>query len=118
MEAVNGLFVYSYQHDDYLEGWIPVEKFTLRNYSSEREQPERVGLSPEEIDDVRRTLKLCGWEGDGTLDAMLVPPFFASHSNPGWFPVFHVKQSNNGISWIASVYELSTENLNQESLRK
>jgi hypothetical protein len=54
-------------------------------------------------------------EGDGLLEAMMVPPFLTSRGITNWFPVFHVKQSNNGTSWIASEEPLSAETLNPET---
>src|ERR1700731_2685048 len=45
---------------------------------------------------------------------MMVPPFFSAEGYNGWFPIFHVKQENNGTSWIASKSSLSIENLDPE----
>jgi hypothetical protein len=68
-------------------------------------------LSPEFIEALRAAFKAAGWEGDGRLGALLVPPFFGSEGLRDWFPVFHAKQSNNGISWIASEQTLSVADL-------
>lgn len=108
MESINGIYVYSYHHDDDQQGWIPIRSFSYRgtSYPDHREAP-----SEEFVEKLSKTLKDCGWEGDGVLGAMVVPPFFAADGGNHWFPIFHVKQENNGTSWIASEYELSIDNL-------
>jgi hypothetical protein len=115
MESTNGLFVYSYQHDDDQQGWTRVEAFSYSRNGVERED---ITLSPDFVEKLRSTLTECGWEGDGHLGAMLVPPFFSNDGDNYWFPIFHVKQGNNGTSWIASERPLGTENLNVESSSK
>lgn len=43
-----------------------------------------------------------GWEGDGYIGFMYLPPFFGPENEYNYsFPIFHVKQRNNGISFIA-----------------
>lgn len=106
---MNGFHVYSFEHDDDLRGWVPIDKFRTPNWSKEgAEEP----LAPEYIASLRAALTSCGWEGDGQLGGMMVPPFFSSEGYGTWFPIFHVKQSNNGTSWIASEVPLGTESLN------
>jgi hypothetical protein len=42
-----------------------------------------------------------GWEGDGDIGCIFVAPCFCG-AEDGWCRVvFHVKQSNNGTSWLA-----------------
>lgn len=48
--------------------------------------------------------RLAGWEGDGTIECFFVPPCFSSHGDDGdtsCITIYHVKQSNNGTSWLA-----------------
>jgi hypothetical protein len=113
MEATNGLFVYSYHHDDDMQGWTRVSSFRYVDYNGETQ-----GLTPEFIENVTVSLKACGWEGDGALEAMSVPPFFGENGFRDWFAVFHVKQVNNGTSWIASERRLSVNDLNEEAATK
>jgi hypothetical protein len=47
-------------------------------------------------------LKKAGWEGDGELTVAWVPPFVGQVDDNFGLCVVHVKQSNNGTSWIAS----------------
>lgn len=111
MQAINGLFVYTYRHDDDRQGWIPLASFSFDSTSGPQKEVPSAAL----IEKVTTTFKECGWEGDGELGAMMVPPFFSSDGQTHWFPIFHVKQSHRGTSWIASEHELSTENLEGES---
>ena len=42
-----------------------------------------------------------GWEGDGEIGCIALAPCF-SGSDDGWCDIiYHVKQSNNGTSWLA-----------------
>ena len=44
---------------------------------------------------------LTGWEGDGEIQAFFVPPFFRAEGDGGCLIGYHVKQSNNGTSFLA-----------------
>jgi hypothetical protein len=92
-KSIAGFFVYSYHHDDDGAGWQPL-------------------TDPETITTLTSLFKECGWEGDGKLEWMLVPPFFGDSTWNHWFRIYHVKQSNNGTSWIASKHRLTVEDLN------
>jgi hypothetical protein len=78
MEAINGLFVYAFHHDDDLQGWVPLASFSYRSTSDphKKEVP-----SPALIQKLTATLKECGWEGDRVLQAMMVPPFFSAEGD-------------------------------------
>jgi hypothetical protein len=45
-----------------------------------------------------------GWEGDGDIDLIWVPPFMLNNQKQGnlfrGVAVWHVKQINDGISWL------------------
>src|SRR5882672_9452001 len=42
-----------------------------------------------------------GWEGDGEIECIFVPPCLFGGED-GWCGIiYHVKQSNNGTSWMA-----------------
>ncbi len=42
-----------------------------------------------------------GWEGDGDINCIFVPPCLFGGED-GWTEIiYHVKQSNNGMSWLA-----------------
>jgi len=100
MEPIHGFFIYSYGHNDGMKGWTPLECFEDARYRS-----------PEFLEKLTSALKLCGWEGDGPLEGMMLPPFFSSERDTRWFPVFHARQKSDGVSWIACERPLSFENL-------
>lgn len=42
-----------------------------------------------------------GWEGDGEINCIFLAPCFTARED-GWCDViYHVKQANNGTSWLA-----------------
>lgn len=47
-----------------------------------------------------------GWEGDGSIEIFWLPPFIVKLNDTAGFIVFHVKQQNNGTSFLASPYPL------------
>jgi hypothetical protein len=52
-----------------------------------------------------------GWEGDGEIEFVLLPPYIFDEDEVAWQPVFHVKQENNGTSYVASPVPLSSKSL-------
>lgn len=42
-----------------------------------------------------------GWEGDGEINCMIIPGCFTGREDGHNEIVYHVKQSNNGTSWLA-----------------
>ncbi len=59
-------------------------------------------------------LKKVGWEGDGTIVYVALPPYLAADEEQRnhWFPAFFVKQSNNGYGFIAALRPLSISEAN------
>lgn len=41
-----------------------------------------------------------GWEGDGKLGVIWLPPFLFEYGLTEGVCIWHVKQSNNGVSWL------------------
>ncbi len=55
-----------------------------------------------------------GWEGDGSIGIIWLPPFIEEGIEDTWGTyVWHVKQNNDGISFIASYEPLNTKRLGQ-----
>jgi hypothetical protein len=106
-ETTQKLFVYHYEHLDDLS-------FVRR--------PEDVygGFDPEELghqkSTVRAALLSAGWEGDGELGLIWLPPFVdvGVEDISGTY-LWHVKQSNNGTSWIASGCRLPFRRLEEQN---
>jgi hypothetical protein len=51
--------------------------------------------------ELSKLFKKSGWEGDGEINCMFLAPFFAGRDDGHCEIIYHVKQSNNGTSWVA-----------------
>lgn len=61
----------------------------------------------EYVEAVKRRFKEAGWEGDGTIGIIWLPPFVGVGIEDTWGSyLWHVKQSNNGTSWVAGDSDL------------
>ena len=88
------LYIYQYQFiDDLSFVRTPVQVFPSE--------------TPEELRRVTQTIRSqlleAGWEGDGELGVLWLAPFVdvGIEDTNGTY-VWHVKQANNGVSWLAS----------------
>ncbi len=73
-------------------------------------------VSGSDRDDVEAQLREAGWEGDGELGVLWLPPFVGVGVEDTYgTKIFHVKQSNNGTSWLASPYALDFERLRRQN---
>jgi hypothetical protein len=55
---------------------------------------------------------LTGWEGDGRIECTMLPPYVFNTVDDGcWVPVFHVKQSDNGTSFVACSEPMLSDDL-------
>ncbi|MBL8941251.1 MAG: hypothetical protein JNM69_42290 [Archangium sp.] len=90
--AVSNLFVYSFEHIDV--------------HSFERHPAEVLDLSHDQLQVVTSAVgdlfEEHGWEGDGDIRLLWLPPFAMSAPDTWGIAVWHVKQSNNGVSWLAA----------------
>ncbi|RRJ95183.1 hypothetical protein Ga0100231_013570 [Opitutaceae bacterium TAV4] len=50
---------------------------------------------------ISAAFRKAGWEGDGDINVVFVPPFLCDTGYTSCTAIFHVKQSNNGTSYIA-----------------
>jgi hypothetical protein len=77
-------------------------------------------LKVDNIDDVIEAVKQRflheGWEGDGEIGLLWIPPFvdIGSEDTYGNY-IWHVKQQNNGISWLLSPIKLDFQRLNKQN---
>lgn len=103
--AVDGYYVYHYQHLDSL-GYMEDAETILEG------EPN----GEEILDRVRRKLLDEGWEGDGKLQLLWLPPFLGAGVQDTYgVCVWHVKQMNNGTSWLVSPVPLPFERLLQQN---
>ena len=90
--AVHSFKVYTYCHID-IHDFIPTAKDVLGNQDGYDEL----------MHEVRTVFKKRGWEGDGVIRLMWFPPFLKIGMEDTWGTLaWYVKQSNNGMSFIAS----------------
>lgn len=88
--------VYQYQHIDCLE-LMPTAAAILQDI------PNR----DEVLKAVRTKFRSSGWEGDGDIQIMWIPPFVGAGVEDTWgLAVWFVKQSNNGTAFLASPVKL------------
>jgi hypothetical protein len=93
-EDAAGLHVYQYHHlDDLSFARRPNEVFQNLN----------PGDLKRLLEAVKERFRTAGWEGDGTLQLIWLPPFVDAGIEDTWGNyLWHVKQENNGTSWIGS----------------
>jgi hypothetical protein len=86
--------VYSYEWIDNLHFLLPPSQVIV-------DENRRAGLE----DEVRRRFLEEGWEGSGNLSLLWLPPFvfpFEAKVPTEGVLVWHVKQHEDGISWLLS----------------
>jgi hypothetical protein len=95
----NEYTVLSYQHIDDKRCFSPLKA------AMEPWPPIGKGPSDEELEQLHDELssmsKEAGWEGDGTIGCAFIPPCFVEGDNTWCKTIYHVKQSNDGTSWLA-----------------
>jgi hypothetical protein len=86
--------LYSYEYLDDLS-FMPLASEVFKDWADGGKIVSAVG----------ERLKKLGWDGDGDIQVMWLPPFAGAgpHNNFGCYAL-HVKQLEDGISWIASPY--------------
>jgi hypothetical protein len=98
-------YVYSYEHLD--------TSFFMK---SAPEVLEGVPNRHEILREIEQRLLGAGWEGDGDLEVMWLPPFVgAGVEDTSGVSLWHVKQDNNGTSWIASPVPLPFKRLEEQN---
>ena len=60
------------------------------------------GITPANMERAKVAFQECGWEGDGDIEIIWIPPFLINDPDSWGLYVWHVKQRNNGYSFIAS----------------
>lgn len=94
-QHIKEMFVYEYHFLDDLTFIKPIEN----HLDSEN--------SKKYIDALKELFSSYGWEGDGEIGVIWFPPFIGvGGENTYGHYVFHVKQSNNGTSFLASSVQL------------
>jgi hypothetical protein len=109
--AVRHFYVYSYHHIDDLSMIRKLNEFFIDDevFGTSDEFKEEL------ITAIQERFYNAGWEGDGEIGLIWIPPFLIDGDTTG-FNVLHTKQANNGTSFIASPKPLEGNLKNKHSL--
>ena len=84
-----------------LQTIIRVEQYQFIDNLQHIINPKEIGEEYEnKVDDVKQAFLENGWEGDGEIGLIWLPPFVENSRNSFGTYVWHVKQDNNGISFL------------------
>lgn len=93
--------VTEYEHIDDFRCFKPLAQV----FQEDDLDPEDARLHAEKVATLRAGLSElfadAGWEGDGEINCIFIAPPFSSRGWTNCEIVFHVKQVNNGISFLA-----------------
>jgi len=70
----------------------------------------------EVMEEVKQRFLQEGWEGDGEIGLIWIPPFvdIGSDDTYGTY-IWHVKQQNNGVSWLLSPIKLDFQRIEKQN---
>lgn len=97
-----------------------VKKYEFIDYLDARFDPYMVYENTKALDQVVKLVKLkfkeAGWEGDGELKLIWLPCFL-DISNDSFFGdfIWHVKQNNNGTSFLAMSKKIKSNRLDEQN---
>ena len=114
LENIKNYFVYQYEFLDDLSAII--DPYESKDDFNILEQNSKEILD-QTIDEVKRLFHINGWEGDGHIGLIWVPPFIdIGYPEDTWGTyLWHVKQYNNGTSFIASPFKLDLKRLKNQN---
>ena len=92
--------VTTYHHVDDYRGFLPLFE-SLMDYSRDFNPIELGQMVPRLREQLESLFTDSGWEGDGEIGCFLVQPFMMDGGDNFCKTGFHVKQANNGTSFIA-----------------
>lgn len=103
-EPAARLFVVEYQHIDFLDMILPAAK--AQSLVDQK-------LLPCTQQQAAAAFIEAGWEGDGEIGAIWIPPFMFTGGETWGAFLWHVKQSNNGTSWLCAGRRLDFPGVNE-----
>lgn len=104
------MYVYSYQHIDYLGHILAPSQLNEASFIGSGK-----AALDKQIEYIAGRFRSAGWEGDGEIGLIWLPPFLCSSMGTTGGFLWHVKQRSNGTSWIASGFPLSFEPLLEQN---
>lgn len=93
--------VVSFEHIDDSRCFHPLSAEIEDGGLTETPEAERQQQEAELRAELSKLFRAAGWEGDGDIECFFVPPCFCNRGDTNCATIFHVKQSNNGTSWLA-----------------
>lgn len=96
-------YVYAYEHVDNDSMMLSLEEYKKKFLPKEQYQS-----FDEQVEGIKIVWEKAGWEGDGEVRMVWIPPFCIKGYNTFGIFVYHVKQRNNGTSFIYSLEELES----------
>ncbi|MEP6895143.1 MAG: toll/interleukin-1 receptor domain-containing protein [Chloroflexota bacterium] len=104
--VIDNYHVYAYEHIDMLE-FMPLAARVLQGSKN----------APKIFETVKRRFRKAGWEGDGEIRLLWIPPFIGAGVQDTYgVTVWFVKQNNNGTSFLASPVPLPFSRLLEQQL--
>jgi hypothetical protein len=96
-------YVVDFMHIDDYRCFCPLKDAILDDFLSPLSPAEKHQHEEQLRQQLSELFRNAGWEGDGTIGCLFVPPCFSSQSEGDTWctTIYHVKQSNNGTSWLA-----------------
>ena len=111
-ELVKGYYVYQYTFLDDLKFMGTPETY-MDSMSWAGVPQQEVG---DWVDAVRARFLAAGWEGDGKIGVIWIPPFVDVGVEDTWGTyIWHVKQRNNGTSFLLSPYPLDFQRIREQN---
>jgi hypothetical protein len=114
-ENIKNYFVYEYHFLDDLSAVLrPIEVYSWFGITDTKENKKKIDKT---VKEVRELFLRNGWEGDGQIGVIWVPPFIdIGFDEDTWGSyLWHVKQSNNGTSFFASPIPLKLKRLQEQN---
>lgn len=105
IKLVESFYVYRYEHIDILD-LMPLSDAVLSKYRGYGDF----------IKEIKSKLTEGGWEGDGEIQLLWIPPFCdLTYEDTYGIIAWLVKQDNNGTAFICSPYELNYKCLSNQN---
>ncbi len=93
----------------------PEIMMTLEEFTDHFDDPDYFPLVTkervkEEVVIAKELFTNAGWEGDGTMRIMWIPPFIKGGTSDTWGDfAYFIKQSNNGICYVCTHHPIPIE---------
>ncbi len=110
---IKAYYVYEYSHLDDLSFVVSPFRVFTRDRTFEHYSFDEIQAV---VDEVEQKFIEIGWEGDGEIGIIWLPPFVDIGIEDTWGNyLWHVKQSNNGISYILSAGPLEFKRIKEQN---